>query len=55
MKPIYDAVKLLLVERGWHIDENAVERPDGELHEFVHPVTGAKMAWIDAVLEEHGR
>jgi hypothetical protein len=48
-KPIYDAVKDALRARGWGIDPNAKERPDGELHEFIHPVTGKRRAWFDAL------
>lgn len=53
--PIYDAIKLLLVGRGWHIDHEAVERADGEVHEFVHPESGKKMVWLEAFWAEQDR
>ena len=52
VKPIDDAVRDLLIERGWGIDPDAVENASGELHEFVHPETGKKFAWIDALMED---
>jgi hypothetical protein len=52
---IYDVVRDALVERGWEIHAGAIERPDGEVREFVHPVTGKKMAWINALLAEQER
>lgn len=55
MKPMYDVVKDALVARGWGIDLDAVERADGELREFVHPETGARMAWLDAFWAEQSR
>jgi hypothetical protein len=53
--PIYDAIKTLLVARGWRIDPAAKERADGELHEFLHPDTGEAMAYVDAVHAEEER
>lgn len=52
---IYFEVKELLQRHGWTIDLSAEERPDRELHEFVHPETGKKMAWLDALVAEHER
>ena len=52
MKLVYDAIKQALVERGWKIDESATETPSGELHEFVHPVTERRRAYIDAILDQ---
>ena len=49
MKSIYDAVKDALVERGWRIDETATETRSRELHEFIDPETGRRMAWLDAI------
>jgi hypothetical protein len=49
MKDIYDAIKEALVERGWGIDETAQENKYWELHEFIHPETGNKLVWIDAI------
>lgn len=51
-KPIYDAIKELLVERGWKIDPDAKETRSGILREFIHPEDGHTYAYIDAVLEE---
>lgn len=54
MKPsIYETIKAALVERGWKIDESAVENRMGEKNEFLHPETGRAFAWIDAVLVQH--
>ena len=52
MDDVYEIVKDALIERGWSIDEDAVETKNGELHEFINPRTGAKMAWIDALLKQ---
>jgi len=52
MIPIYDAIKAALIERGWGIDANAKERKDGELHEFIHPITKISYAWLDAVFKQ---
>lgn len=52
---LQEAIKAALVERGWQLDEAAVEAPDGEVRMFVHPETGATMAWLDAVLAEQDR
>ena len=55
MIPMYEAIKALLVERGWAIDAGARENQCGELHEFIHPETGRRMAYIDAILAEEER
>lgn len=52
---IYDTIKAALIERGWKIDSLVVERQDGEVHEFIHPDTNKKYAWIDAINEELAR
>lgn len=52
---LYDEIKGLLVKRGWKIDETAQETCTGELHEFIHPETGRRRAWIDALLDEQSR
>jgi hypothetical protein len=43
------AIRQLLIDRGWEIDTTVKERPDGELREFIHPVTGKRLTDIDAV------
>lgn len=48
----YDAVKALLIDRGWSIDASATEDQLGELHEFIHPRTGRRMPWITAVFAQ---
>ncbi len=48
-EPIYEAIKHLLIRRGWKIDETAQETRYGELREFVHPETGQKMTYINAI------
>jgi hypothetical protein len=55
MAPIYEALKAALVERGWGIDPDARESRQGEVAEFVHPETGKRMAWLDALLAEQER
>ncbi len=50
-----DEIRELLKRRGWKIDEAAVENRSGELCEFIHPDTGVKLAWIDALIEEGAR
>ena len=52
---MYEVIKRALVERGWAIDVNAIERPDGELHEFVHPTSCRRMAYLDAIHAEMDR
>lgn len=52
---MYIVVKAALVERGWGIDSTATENASGELHEFVHPETGKRMAWLDAYFAEESR
>jgi hypothetical protein len=52
---LYDEIKALLVQRGWEIDGEASGRPNGEVHEFVHPETHEKMPWISAILAEDER
>lgn len=47
--PIYDDIKAALIKHGWAIDTTATERPDGEVREFVHPKTGRRLAYIDAI------
>ncbi len=50
-----DALRALLIERGWGIDPTAKENASGELHEFIHPETKQRMAWLDALLAEGTR
>ncbi len=52
---MYAVVRSALIDRGWAIDDTAKETASGELHEFIHPETGQKMAWLDAYLAESGR
>ncbi len=52
MQPIYDVIKDALIERGWGIDSKIKENESGELLEFIHPVTGKRRAYIDAVLDQ---
>jgi hypothetical protein len=53
--PIDVAIRNALIERGWGIDPDAKENPSGELHEFIHPETRAKRAWLDAVFDQEKR
>ena len=55
MESIYEALRAALVARGWKLDPDARESRQGELAEFVHPETGKRMAWLDAVMAEHER
>jgi len=52
---IQDEIKQILIRRGWKIDESARENAQGELHEFIHPETGRRRAWLDAVFDEGTR
>jgi hypothetical protein len=52
MPPIRDTVRQALIDRGWKIDETAVENRAGELHEFIHPETGTRRAWLDAFFDQ---
>lgn len=52
-KTMYDVVKDALVERGWKIDKDAKENSSCELREFIHPESGKRMPWIDALLDEY--
>jgi hypothetical protein len=49
-KPIDEAIRDALIERGWKIDPDAKQNASGELREFIDPQTGTRMAWLDAVL-----
>lgn len=55
LPPIRDVVRAALIERGWKIDETAVETPSGELHEFIDPDTGRRLAWLDAFFRQEER
>lgn len=55
MRKLYPAIRELLVDRGWKIDMTALESKDGELREFIHPETGRRMAWFEAVLAQQAR
>ncbi len=48
-EPIDQAIRQLLIERDWEIDETVTENSSGELREFIHPETRERMAWLDAV------
>jgi hypothetical protein len=52
---ILEAIRQALIERGWKIDETVVENRGGELHEFIHPETGRRLAWLDAVFAQQDR
>jgi hypothetical protein len=54
MPPIYDAIKELLIERGWDIVP-ANENKHGEVREFMHPQYAKVLpvAWLDAIILEH--
>jgi hypothetical protein len=54
-EPIDVVIRNALIARGWTIDEDAKENAGGELHEFVHPETGRRMAWLDAVFAQEKR
>lgn len=51
--PFDRALKLLLQHRGWKIDTTTTENDIGELKEFIHPQTGEKMAWLDAIFAQN--
>jgi hypothetical protein len=55
LPPIHAEIKRLLVERGWGIDKGAQENASGEQREFIHPDSGKRMAWLDAVLADMER
>lgn len=55
MLSILDDMKRLLIARGWKIDETVRENAQGELHEFIHPETGRRRSWLDAVFDESAR
>jgi hypothetical protein len=52
MIPIEQAIKKLLIERGWGIDANAKQNASGELREFVHPRFQTKLTWLGAIYEQ---
>ena len=52
---IYEAIKKLLIERGWTIDPNGKEDRYGSTKEFIHPEEGYTCAWIDAIIAESCR
>ncbi len=52
---LFETVKTFLLERGWSFDSEVTENASGELRAFVHPETGAKLAWVDALLAEQSR
>jgi hypothetical protein len=54
-RPILDDIKQLLLARGWKIDGDVRANAQGELHEFIHPETSRRRAWLDAVLDEGAR
>lgn len=55
MRGILEDIKQLLIARGWKIDESARENAQGEFHEFIHPETGRRRAWLSAVVDETAR
>ena len=52
MTSIYTAISQLLLSRGWSIDDAVKENASGELHEFIHPENGKRMAYLDAICAE---
>ena len=56
---IYEAIKQLLVERGWQIDPKGKESfsgpTKGATKEFIHPEKGYRATWIDAIVAEGSR
>lgn len=52
MRPIYAAIKSALVDRGWTVDDLAIDSRDGAILEFVHPRTGRRYAYVDAIYEQ---
>jgi hypothetical protein len=46
---LFETVKTFLLEHGWSFDSEVTENASGELRAFVHPETGAKLAWLDAI------
>lgn len=49
---IYYDIKASLIARGFGIDNDAKENSSGELREFIHPKTGKRLAYIDAILAQ---
>ncbi len=52
---IYQAIRKLLASRGWTIDPTEKEDSYGATKEFIHPTTGERYGWVDAILAEGER
>ena len=49
---IYEDIGRALSAHGWKIDTDPNINSIGECKEFIHPATGERLAWLDAVHEQ---
>jgi hypothetical protein len=53
---IYGEIRDLLARRGWKIDPKGKEVTTGLMcgatKEFIHPESGVRLTWFDAILAE---